>query len=538
MPGEKYFLWNAIPNLILILYLLYYLSIRQGVGSIVAALFVYLSLHGGYAIFAAATGDGINTLNTLHFVSSDLGAKLSAAFFITCCGILLINRLHHPFQSLQGSSKLVSRMGYALLLFSLFMAIGAATLPNISRGTVLTIYKESFFAVSMWIGAIVFAIIIKQNGKYFIAFRREWVAFLLVISILMVVSGFYEIATGVVWAGTSYSYGFSYRASGMLFNPNVLGFWCALMAALVSLIYHIRWISRPLVFGFMLLFTISLILSSSRSGLMLLLINLVAISVFIPLNRKFIGFSIIDSLWPLFSFVLAFVLCALTIEYFNSFRYSLANTLHINLLRFIQLPQDIYWVLMIKVIFPLVKNLDAFSIFLIKNYNTFWIFIEKIFSSIGVSIPTLSIETSGSIFSDGFKLRVDSVQNAGNDYLKGHMNESVDGRLLSQYSSDNSFLSIYAIGGIVSILIWLWLWLVLIWLGVSKYLRIRSIYSCYALVGLIFCFTSGFFLRSPQLFPVWIFLSMVLGACLCWWLLIGIDDNLRQRETFLNRKLL
>ena len=54
MSGEKYFLWNAIPNLILILLLLYYLSIRKGVGAVIAALFVYLSLHGGYAIFAAA----------------------------------------------------------------------------------------------------------------------------------------------------------------------------------------------------------------------------------------------------------------------------------------------------------------------------------------------------------------------------------------------------------------------------------------------------------------------------------------------------
>lgn len=518
MSGDKYFLWNAIPNLILILYLLYYLSIRQGVGSVIAALFVYLSLHGGYAIFAAATGDGINTLNTLHYVSSDLGAKLSAAFFMACCCILLINRLHHPFQSLQGSSKLVSRMGYSLLLFSIFMAIGAAILPNISRGTLLTIYKEIFFAVSMWIGAIVFAIIIKQNGKYFIAFRREWVVFLVITSILMVVSGFYEIATGVVWAGTSYSYGFSYRASGMLFNPNVLGFWCALMAALVSLIHHIRWISKSIAFGFMLLFAISLILSSSRSGLMLLLINLVVISLFIPVNRKFIGLSIIDSLWPLFSFVLAFILCALTIECFNYFQYALANTLHINLLRFTQLPVDIFWIFMIKIFFPLTKNVDIFLIFLIK-------------------IISPLTQMPDTIFSDGLQQLTKSIQTAGNVHLKGHMNESVDGRLLPQYSSDNSFLSIYAIGGVISILVWLWLWAVLLWLGVSKYRRIRNIYSCYALVGLIFCFTSGFFLRSPQLFPVWIFLSMVLGACLCWWLLIGMDDNLHQRETFFNRKL-
>lgn len=485
MSGEKYFLWNAIPNLILILLLLYYLSIRKGVGAVIAALFVYLSLHGGYAIFAAATGDGINTLNELHYQSSDLGAKLSGLFFMICCTILLMNRLHHPLQALQWNAKLILTIAYLLFLFLFIMALGTANLRNASTGKLLTISKETFFAAWMWASAIVFAIVLKQGGKYLIAFRAEWIGFLAAISIIMVVSGAYEIATGVVWAGTSYASGFSYRASGTLFNPNVLGFWSALMVVLISFMFHIRWISRFATLGFMLLFVACLILSSSRSGLMLAIINLLAISLFTLSNKKSIQLSLTNKFWPLVSFVAAFIICASIISYINPSQYLISKTLLANLQRFMQLPIDIFWIFMMKIYFP----------------------IGKVFSF----LPAL-----------------DNIQSAANVYVSGHMGESVNGRMVLEYTSDNSFMSIYAIGGIASLFIWLGLWVVMLWLGIVKNRKARGVYSSYALVGLIFCFSSGLFLRSPQLFPIWIFMSMVLGACLCWWLLAESNDSLSQ----------
>jgi hypothetical protein len=485
MLGDKYFLWNAIPNLILILLLLYYLSIRKGVGAVIAALFVYLSLHGGYAIFAAATGDGINTLNKLHYESSDLGAKLSGLFFMICCAILLMNRLHHPIQAFRGNFNLVLTMGYLLFLFLFIMTLGTANLKNASTGKLLTISKETFFAAWMWAGAIVFAIVLKQGGKYLIAFRGEWIGFLAAISVLMAVSGAYEVATGVVWAGTSYASGFSYRASGALFNPNVLGFWSALMVALISFMFHIRWISRLATIGFMLLFMACLILSSSRSGLMLSIINLLAIAFFMMSNKKHIQLSALDKFWPLISFVMVFFVCAGIINYINPSQSLLANTLFANLQRFIQLPTDIFWIFMMKIYFPIAKTFS--------------------------SLPAL-----------------DNMQVAANTYVSGHMSESVNGRMVLEYTSDNSYMSIYAVGSIASLVIWLWLWAVLLWLGIAKNRKASGIYSSYALVGLIFCFSSGLFLRSPQLFPIWIFMSMVLGACLCWWLLAENNETLGQ----------
>lgn len=493
MPGEKYFLWNAMPNLILILYLLYYLSIRKGAGSVIAALFVYLSLHGGYAIFAAATGDGINTLNTLHYQSSDLGAKLAGLFFMTFCGIILVNRLHNPLQVLHGHSRLVLKIGYLLIVFLFVMALGAANLPNTSSSKLLTISKETLFAVWMWVGAIIFAVVLKQGGKYFITYRGEWLIILAGLSVVMVLIGLYEITTGVVWAGTSYANGFSYRASGALFNPNVLGFWCALMTALISFMFHLKWMSRVATFGVNLVLIFALILSSSRSGLMLSLINLTAISLFFIGNNIYIRLSLSDKLWPLISFVLAFVICAIFIEYFNSSRFAFANTLYANMQRFLQLPLDIFWIFMIKIIFPVGDQLSLF-------------------------LPS------------GFDQMTKGMRVFGAEHISGHMSESVNGRTLLESTSDNSFVSIYAIGGLAALLIWFCLWAILLWLGLAKNRRVRGINSSYALVGLIFCFTSGLFLRTPHLFPSCIFLSMVLGACLCWWLLADIDDNLNPRQ--------
>lgn len=484
MLSEKFFLWNAIPNLIVILLLLYYLSIRKGVGAVIAALFVYLSLHGGYAIFAAATGDGINTLNALHYESSDLGAKLVGLFFITSSLVLLFNRLNFNLQTIRENSKLALKICCLLISFLLVMVFGSINLVNINSSSLLNIFKEIFYAVSMWIYAFLFALVLKQGGKYLIAFRTEWIIVLAVLSIIMVISGSYELITETVWAGTPNAAGFSYRASGTLFNPNVLGFWSALMVLLTSFMFHIRWISRFASLGFMLLSVACLILSSSRSGFMLSIINVVAISLFMLGDKKAIRNSPIDKCWPAISFVIAFFFCVALIEYVNPVQSLFTKSLLANLYRLTQLPVDIFSIFLVKIYFPLT---DVFP------------FLPK--------------------FRDLLLIL--------NANLSDRISESIEGRTAFLYTSDNSFISIYVIGTIVALALWLSLWALLLWYGLARNYKFQGIYSSYALVGWIFCFASGLFLRSPQLFPIWIFMSMVLGACICWWFLVDNSNNLR-----------
>ncbi|MEI6300023.1 MAG: hypothetical protein WCR74_01140 [Betaproteobacteria bacterium] len=487
MPVEKVFFWNAIPNIVLILLLLYYLSRRKGVDGVLVAMFVYLSLHGGYAIFAAATRDGINTLNDLHYKESDLGVKIVAASFLLFCSVLVVRRrINSGWGSFQINRQLFLNMVASLSLFLIAMIWGGQNLPDADLKPLLTAYKESLHATWMWVGLLFFAVFLKPRGESWIAFRKEGVIFLAMVCVVMVGCGYFELVTGMVWSGTKYDWGFSYRASSAMFNPNVLGFWCALMIALVAFMFHVKWISRLGTLCFMMFLVSILVLTSSRSGFALSIVNLFAISVLLFAGRKSNHMSAINRSWPLVCFLTIFSLWFLFVLVFHPSEYSLVNTLAANMWRFLQLPVDIFWIVMIKIGLPVLTEL-------------------------------------GFSFTSDITQWVQSAQISADTYLSGRMGESIDGRTLLTLTSDNSFVSIYAIGGAAAIALWLWLWGILLWLAMVKNRFAPGLYSSYALVVLIFCFTSGIFLRTPQLFPTWIFISMVLGVCMSWWL--SLDDR-------------
>ena len=475
MSNDKFVLWNAIPNIVLILFLLYYLSIRKGAGAVLAVIFVYLSLHGGYAVFAAATGDGINTMNALHYQASDFGAKLVGFSFLILCCVVLGIRSQYPMRVLRNNAYLVLNTAISLLFFLTAMLMGAERSAADSAAGYWAVVKETLFAVFMWGGFFLFSVVIKQSGDYWRSFRKEWILACGVLPAIMILLGVYEILTGMAWAGTINSVGYSARASGALFNPNVLGFWCAMMMALTSFMFHLKWISRTTTFVFMLLLAGALILCASRSGLLLAITSLLVISSLLIFSAKAVPMKRFDLLWPLGSFAVAFASLAAIIQSVGPSREGLANTLFANLHRFMQLPSDVFWIAVLKIYVPLAEKFP-------------WV------------------------------QQLHGYRASETSYISGHMAESIDGRALLGYTSDNSFMAIYAIGGGFALSVWLWLWLVLLWLGVTKGRKVPGVYSSYALSGLFFCFSSGLFLRSAQLFPVWIFLSMLLGACLCWWL--------------------
>lgn len=356
----------------------------------------------------------------------------------------------------------------------------------------------------MWGGATVFAIALRQGSEYFISFRKEWLTAIFAMSVLMVAAGSYEIVSGMVWAGTYYSTGFSYRASGTLFNPNVLGLWCAMTVLLGSLCFHLGWISRRATFGAMLLAMCLLILSSSRSGFVLSIFNLGAVPMILFWRRKFIQKGRLDWIWPPAAFLLAFLVCLCLIEYAAPSRHAFMTTLYANLHRFLQLPEDVFWIFIMKVFTPGMKTLEPI---LVTAFE--WLIAR---------LPSTSFTNNlGDAFPSALGDFTKNVATAASSYEAGKVMESVKGRMLLEYISDNSFMSIYAVGGMWSLLIWLFLWAILFWTGIRNMQSRPGILSAHALAAVGFCFASGFFLRAPQLFPVWIFLSMVLGACLCWW---------------------
>ena len=135
--GEKYFFWNAIPNLILVCGLIYYLYIRKNIAAILVAVFVYISLHGGYAVFAAATADGINTMNQLHYVRSDLGVKILGSTFLLGCCLLVGVGIKNQWVLILESILIRWEIIAAMVLYVVFMSLGAINLPQIKNENIL-----------------------------------------------------------------------------------------------------------------------------------------------------------------------------------------------------------------------------------------------------------------------------------------------------------------------------------------------------------------------------------------------------------------
>lgn len=473
---------EAIPNLVLVAFLVYYLFIRRGVFAVLVAIFVYITLHGGYAVFAAAADNGVKTMDILHYQASSFVVKLIGALFLAYCFCLLIYRLRCVDELLRRNLYFVIAVTSCLVMFSVLMASGLIGRFAMNSSEMIVFSKESFFSVSMWCLSIIFAVAIKQGEGREPQDLKELVIFIVAVSALMTAAGVFEVVSKVAWAGTAYSYGYARRASATLFNPNVLGFWCALILFFVAFLFHSRWISRVSVFLLTAIFMLLLFLSSSRSGFVLSLFCLFAATVFVSATIKNHRTSLTNVFWPLFCFSFVFSFFSVALECSTPSEFDFVNNLYANQQRLFRFPMELFDIAM--------RTVEA--------------------SSVESNLPS-----TVNVFRQAEDLQEES-----------RMRESISGRLHVGYSSDNSFASIYAIGGGLALAVWMLLWLVLLWLGVKKIRKAPSIYSSYALSGVIFCFVSGFFLRSSQLFPVWIFLSMLLGACLCWFLSFGCDDAL------------
>ncbi len=463
----------VIPNLVLIfLLLLYFFRRGTGWGGIIA-MFVYASLHYGYAIFLVATAKNWAAVIGAIHQNSPIWPNLMGALFLVFCCIFMVKQLYKSFETLRSHLFFILNMGISLSLFFIVMTIGALNLskdPDFTK--FLTIEKEIVSSVVMWGCAIFFAIATRHNNGNWEVYKKDITIFAGILLVLMAISGIYEIATGMAWARTEDAQ----RASASLFNPNVLGLWCSLMLLLIAFIFHMGWVSKFLAFCFMALLVASLILSGSRSGYVLSVMNLLGISSVLLISKKVKQISVINKLWPLMTFPFLFVVFAICLWLVKSIGNPMAKALFANIQRFIQLPGELLFIILrvlqlrLKEYFPLMEYLPSMK-----------------------SLPSIA-----------------------------HTMESIKGRIgkiqLPAQFADNSFLSINAIGGYVALALWFWLWSYMIWLGINRFRKLPGIYSSYALVGIIWCFASGLFLRSAQLFPVWIFISIVLGVSLQWWI--------------------
>lgn len=449
--GNICLFYNLAPNLIIILFLLIYLSKRDLVPGGIIATFVYASLHFIYAIFLTANSDDpTKILNGLH-ENQDFSYSLTWFLFLVFISVLILKRLKEVNANIRMHSIFMINFSLLLVLFLLVITVNVMnSYDGVNISKLIAIEKEVLYSASMWCGAVFFALALNSISQNCRSHQVDIVVFSGMLLTVMVITGLYEITTGAVWAFTKDSL----RASSTLFNPNVLGVWCSLMIVLIAFMFHKNWISRVLLFVYVLLLTITLVLSGSRTGFLLTFTNLISVTFLLIINKKVSQITTLNILMPMLGLIVSFLFVLVTLNIFQS-NFYLLKTLLANINRFIYLPLDLWAV----------------------------------------------------IFNSAAMISSDTML-------------SINGRVITGEFSDNSFLSIFSIGGISATILWLLIWVLILFIAIKKIRVLPCPYSIYSLVTILGCLISGLFLRSAQTFPTFVLIAVFLGLSL-WWLLFG-----------------
>lgn len=275
--------------------------------------------------------------------------------------------------------------------------------------------------------------------------------------LLSVVVAFFELSQAKAWA--SYYDADSYiviRASSLFFNPNLFGLFCALLAAFFSFYWH----SYP-TFGGKIIFQsgiflagLGIYLASSRSLGYLLLAFFIATSFLLPKGTS-------NRFKPAVIYVCAMLLAAL-----------------------------------LSIMWWKVSKEGAAGSFLVLAKRL----VESPFQILAMCLDILGIRV-------GLGL--------GEFALKPETVIAVEGRFLGG-ERDSGLLRVYDDSGWPGISGMLLFWLSALYLGVRAYANGRSAKAAYALSITCLSFAVGALMRY-QVYPVWLWIALMLAPCLVFW---------------------
>lgn len=219
-------------------------------------LFVYCSLHFTFAAMPMLTGESIENIVKLHYEGGGALSKAAASFVIVASLVAIYTK----------ASAISKGVGLALAVSLLLLMAGY--LLNLRGGDWRQL--EGIAATGLVMVLLASMALLQLEFKQ--PLKSGYLAFLIALLAAMLVVAFFEMYTLRAWATFMDSTGVLVLRSGsLLFNPNLYGMWCALLAILFGLIYMRRSGRRALCA--MALAFAGLYLSGSRSaGLLLLLV--------------------------------------------------------------------------------------------------------------------------------------------------------------------------------------------------------------------------------------------------------------------------
>lgn len=475
-------------DFVIAILLTFYIIKKHQVGNILIAFIVYLSLHYGYAILVALAGNGYQDMYDLHMLGSPIGTKIVGGMFVFICLSALLLKVKLPLRRfLPGKISNLMIILFLLFLFAsaLFIKSYIFTENSGSQGVSGYIFKSDMYSILMWIFALIISIVLSSNNDNFERYRADIKIALFLLFIVINVVGVYEIASGIAYATT----GYAIRASSTLYNPNIFGIWAALMVLGVNFLFEREFLTRNEFIILTALGVVSLCISASRSGFLLSSMMLFFVAVFLRRGDHNKPLLWRDRLYPLILFLNIFIMYAIIIISLDSVaNFNFLTSLHANIDRFIYFPYDL-------------------AVLVFNSGHHLW---EMIFNTANTS-PTQIVQEV-------------IVQTPSQAYLSS----SISGRFLGEIEVDNAYVYIYEVSGSIGLMIWFFLLGFVGWLGARRYMRNPCVNSAYSLIAFIGVLASGLFMRSAQIFPIWIFISIILGLSLRWWLYavnVNIDAN-------------
>lgn len=424
--------------MLLVIFLFFILTRKRDVATLLMVSFVYGTLHFGFGAIVLAAKESASLLIALHNEGGGVLAKLSTFSLLGVVFFFLSVRAYHVFWlSERGDKKIV------LYIIVVMGALFCGYILNIRDGDWLQLKNVISLEVMLAFVLIGFLATKDVQTKNVAKYYPRLLGGLLILGVADCIA-FYEVFNHQSWTSTLESSGaMVYRASSVLFNPNLFASWASLVYLGCAYGMHSRKEYRRLMLWGMVLASIGIYLSGSRSAGYLLL-----------------GILFIST---------------------------------------VLLKERLRWVPL--VILP-VTMLTIYA-------GAAWLVPSIISSNEG----WYEIVLLGVRFAAALPYLIRYILNLIG--LPSEIVQSIEGRFLGEGRDAGWFVLYHDVGwlGLVAVI---WASCMLVVWGLRAYVAHSNPSSVYALAILFYCLLNGFVMRF-QIFPVWLFIGIVLIPCLVFW---------------------
>lgn len=435
-----------ILNVCAAVVLLMFVVRRNDAIAMLLALFVYGTLHFGFAAIALAYNDPARLLIELHIEGGGILAEISAFVLLGIVFTRLSVLAYDSWSRNQlGETKVVS---YTLMVMGILFC---GYLLNIRPNDWLQF--KNFVSIEALLLLLLLGYLGVKGGA---RVRHSWAVVGGLILLLITASiAICEVVTQSSWASTVESSGTTvYRASALLFNPNLLGFWASLVYLGCAYSLHACKEYRRWMLWGMILSSVVIYFSGSRSA----------------------GYLLLSTL----------LISTMLIKRCSRWRF---------------LPLTILPVTMLMIYVGAAWGVP--TVFPGKDGGHEIALLGNRFAQAPLHLANYLLQLFDT---------ADIISNVG---VPSEVATSIEGRFKAG-ERDAGWLVLYQdfgwLGGGAILLGSLKL---LEWALRAYFLR-HSLASIYALTALCYCLITGFVMRF-QIFPVWLFIGIILVPCLVFW---------------------